>query len=143
MYDNITDSRWLGRHNRQITLFTQRESMKSNWLDRALKVAGGLSFVSLVGYFLALHDIWHDYASPEVWARAGQALPNWYSTVNRTSLEWGMLQLGFCFMLLFHVLLFIKLVRNSSRSPKRQNAPNDRRLTTKGLKSNILPPSAQ
>jgi hypothetical protein len=90
--------------------------MKSNWLDRALKVAGGLSFVSLVGYFLALHDIRHDYASPEVWARAGQALPNWCSSVNQTPLEWGMLQLGFCFMLLFHVLLFIKLVRNSSRS---------------------------
>ena len=90
--------------------------MKSNWLDRAVKVAGGLSFVSLVGYFLALHDIWHDYASPEVWARAGQALPNWYSAVNRTPGEWGMIQLGFCFMLLFHVLLFIKLVRNSPRS---------------------------
>ncbi len=90
--------------------------MRRNWLDRAVKVAGGLSFLSLVGYFLALHDIRHDYASPEVWERAGQVLPNWYSAVNQTPAEWGMLQLGFCFMLLFHVLLFVKLVRNSSRS---------------------------
>jgi hypothetical protein len=117
MWDNSADFRWLGLDNRQITFIqTKRGSMKGNGLDRALKLTGGLSFVSVVGYFLALHDIWHDYASPEVWTRAGQALPNWYSTVNRTPLEWGMLQLGFCFMLLFHVLLFIRLVRNSSRS---------------------------
>ena len=89
--------------------------MKSSWLDRAVTVAGGLSFMSLVGYSLALHDIWHEYASPEVWARAGQSLPNWYSPVNRTPGEWGMLQLGFCIMLLFHALLSIKLVRDSSR----------------------------
>ncbi len=95
---------------------TKGGSMKRNRLDRAVIVAGGLSLMSLVVYLLALHDIWHDYASPEVWARAGQTLPNWYSRVNRAPGEWGMLQLGFCFILLFHVLLLIKVVLDSSRN---------------------------
>jgi hypothetical protein len=89
--------------------------MKRSWLDRAVPILGVLSFLSLIGFFLALHDIWHDYASPEVWARAGQTLPHWYSPVNRTPGEWGMLQLGFCSILLFHALVLIKLVRDSSR----------------------------
>ena len=90
--------------------------MKRPWLDRVVLIVGCISFLSLIGFFLALHDIWHDYASPELWARAGQTLPNWYSSVHRTQAEWGMVRLAFCFILLFHVLLFIKLVRDSSRS---------------------------
>jgi hypothetical protein len=86
-------------------------------LNRAILVLGFLSFISLIGYFLALHDIWHDYAGPEVWARAGQGLPEWYSPVNRTPAEWGVVQFGFCFMLLFHVLLFVKLVLRDGISP--------------------------
>jgi hypothetical protein len=85
------------------------ESMKrKHFLDGAILVFGFLSFMSLVGYFLAGHDIWHDYASPEVWARAGQALPDWYSPVNRCPLEWAILQVGFLLMLTFHVLLFVR-----------------------------------
>jgi hypothetical protein len=84
-------------------------------LDAAVIVFGFLSFISLVGYFLALHDIWHDFASPEVWARAGQALPEWYSSVNRCPLEWGMLQAGFCLMLIFHILLFGRRLVGSGR----------------------------
>jgi hypothetical protein len=88
--------------------------MTGSWLDKAVRIFGLLSFLSLIGFFLALHDIWHDYASPEVWARAGQTLPNWYSPVNRTPMEWGILQLGFFLILLFHALVLIKLVRDSS-----------------------------
>jgi hypothetical protein len=48
--------------------------------DRALAeghvaVVGPLSFLSLIGFILALHDIWWDYASLAVWAPAGQPLP--------------------------------------------------------------------
>jgi len=84
-------------------------------LNRAIEIFGVLSFLSLVGYYLAGHDIWHDYASPEVWARAGQALPGWYSPVNRCPLEWGMLQVGLLLMLTFHVLLFVRLLMGAGK----------------------------
>lgn len=77
-------------------------------LNSAITLFGFLSCMSLVGYFLAGHDIWHDYASPEVWARAGEALPSWYSPVNRCPLEWRVLQIGFLLMLVFHALLFVR-----------------------------------
>jgi len=54
------------------------------WIDTAVAVVGPLSFLSLIGFFLALHDIWWDYASPAVWAHAGRPLPDWYSPYNRT-----------------------------------------------------------
>ncbi len=78
------------------------------WMDAALLALGFLSFMSLVAYFLALHDIWHEYASPEVWARSGQTLPDWYSPVNRCPSEWEILQVGFLIMLAFHLLLFVR-----------------------------------
>ena len=46
-------------------------------LNAALALLGVLSFLSLIAFYLALSDIGHDYASPQVWARAGQALPDW------------------------------------------------------------------
>jgi hypothetical protein len=79
-----------------------------DWLDAAVLISGFLSFMSLIAFFLAGHDIWHDYASPEVWARAGQNLPDWYSPVNRCPLEWGFMQAGFLLILAFHVLLFVR-----------------------------------
>ncbi len=84
-------------------------------VNRTIEVFGVLSFLSLVGYYLAGHDIWHDYASPDVWTRAGQALPSWYSPVNRCPLEWGVLQVGFLLMLTFHVLLFVRLLMESGQ----------------------------
>jgi len=89
---------------------------RKEFIGSATALFGILSFASLVGYFLALHDIWHDYASPEVWARAGQTLPDWYSPVNRCPLEWLMLQVGFLLMLAFHILLFVKMVTNRKES---------------------------
>ncbi len=87
--------------------------MRKKTLDSLVVVFGMLSLVSLVLYFLALHDIWHDYASPEVWLRAGQAIPYWYSPVNRCPLEWAMLSLGFLPIAVFHVLFFTRLVRSA------------------------------
>lgn len=80
------------------------------WLDSAIAVFGVLSFLSLVGMFLAGHDIWWDYASPAVWAHAGQLLPDWYSPVNRTPVEWGTMQVGYLVIVVFHVLLFVRLL---------------------------------
>jgi hypothetical protein len=80
------------------------------WIDTAVGVLGILSFLSLVGFFLALHDIWWDYASPAVWAHAGQSLPPWYSPVNGTPDEWRMMQVGFLVIAAFHLLLFARYV---------------------------------
>ncbi len=81
---------------------------RRRWIDTAVAILGTLSFLSLVGCFLALHDIWWDYASPAVWAHAGQPLPDWYSPVNRTPGEWGMMQTGFVVLVSFHVLLLAR-----------------------------------
>ncbi len=78
------------------------------WVEAAVAIVGPFSFLSLIGIFLAGHDIYHDYASPEVWARAGQALPGWYAPFNRTPLEWNMMQVGFLVVVAFHVLLFAR-----------------------------------
>ncbi len=89
------------------------------WIDSAIVLFGVLSFISLIAFYLALSDIGHDYASPEVWARAGQALPDWYSPVNRCPLEWRILQVGFLLMLTFHVLLFVRrLSGEKKKTPK-------------------------
>ncbi len=85
-------------------------------LDQAIAVFGFLSFASLIMYFLALHDSWWDYASPALWARAGQNLPYWYDPGNRCPGEWGALQVGFLFLLAFHILLFIRLMLKMKRS---------------------------
>jgi hypothetical protein len=86
------------------------------YLNSAVFVLGILSFVSLIGFYLALHDIWHDYASPEVWARAGQVLPQWYSPGNRCPGEWGMMQVGFVLILSFHILLFVRMIKTARSS---------------------------
>jgi len=81
---------------------------RRKWLDSAIVVFGVLSFLSLGAFFLALTDVWHDYASPDVFARAGQSLPDWYSRFNRCLPEWRLLQVGFVLMLVFHILLFVR-----------------------------------
>jgi hypothetical protein len=88
-------------------------------LNTAVVVLGILSFVSLAGYFLALHDIWHDYASPEVWTRAGQVLPDWYSPVNRCPGEWAMCTVGFLLMLAFHAALFARRLLRTSEATRK------------------------
>ncbi len=88
-------------------------------LDAAVAILGTLSFLSLIGFFLALHDIWWDYASPAVWAHAGEPLPPWFSPENQTPGEWAMMQVGFVLVLAFHVLLFVRyLVRRFTAAPR-------------------------
>lgn len=87
------------------------------YLNSAIFIFGILSFVSLIGFYLALHDIWHDYASPEVWARAGQVPPDWYSSVNGCPVEWGMMQVGLVIILSFHILLFVRMIKTARSRP--------------------------
>jgi hypothetical protein len=78
----------------------------------ALVILGLLSLVSLVFMFLALSDIQKDFASPQVFLRAGQPLPAWYvQNVNTCPLEWRVLQIGWATTLLFNLGFFINLMR--------------------------------
>lgn len=83
---------------------------RSTWLDAAVVVGGVCSPVGLLGIFLATHDIFHDYASPTLWARVGERLPEWYSPLSATPLEWGFVQVGLVMVLGFHAALFARLV---------------------------------
>jgi hypothetical protein len=89
---------------------------RKRWLDSAVLVFGVLSLLSLAAFFLALTDISHDYASPDVFARAGQPLPDWYSPVNRCPLEWRILQIGFVLMLAFHGLWIAKRLSDAKKN---------------------------
>lgn len=88
---------------------------RKKWLDRAVLIFGILSFLSLAAFFLALTDISHDYAGPDVFARAGQPLPAWYSTYNRCVLEWRIIQVGFVLMLAFHGLWIAKRLSDAKK----------------------------
>jgi hypothetical protein len=90
---------------------TESEMTRTKWicmLSEAAPIFGALSSLGLVGIFLACQDIWHDFASPEVWARAGHPIPAWYSPVNRCILEWRVMRAGFILILLFHLLLILR-----------------------------------
>jgi hypothetical protein len=102
-------------------------------LDHAVVIAGVLSSLGLLGFFAALHDIYHDFASPELWARAGLALPSWYSPVNRTPLEWGMVQAGFLVVGSFHVLLFIRYAARTAARRTEARAPGSKSTLTRWL----------
>ncbi len=81
------------------------------FINAAVAIFGILSFLSLVASFAALSDIGRDYASPEVWARAGEDLPAWYSPdVNPCPGEWKAVQISFLILIMFHFLLFTRWI---------------------------------
>jgi hypothetical protein len=79
---------------------------------------GVLSFLCLIGNFLALQDIFHDYVSQKVINGQGLVLtlPAWTSCPG----EWKVVGIGYWFILAFHVMLFFlfaskrKLTKGSS-----------------------------
>ena len=91
-------------------------------MGKATAALGILSLLTLVGYYLALHDILRDYASPKVLQeQAGVAagtLPDWTAC----SLEWRVVSIGFWFMLLFHIAFLLSVGwRAKSRSNGTRN----------------------
>ncbi len=92
-------------------------------LSRVTVVLGILSFCCLVLYFLALHDIFHDYASPQVLADHGvttaQPLPGWTTCPG----EWKIVGIGFWVMVLFHVLFLVSLARKGGVPSPGQGDP--------------------
>ena len=55
-------------------------------------ILGGISFVCLILYFLALTDVWHESGSPDFWHGEGLC-----------SVEWRLLAVCYWPMFLFHV----------------------------------------
>jgi hypothetical protein len=97
--------------------------MRQTRIIAAVTVGLGIvSLVCLVGCFMALQDIYHDYASPEVLRNhpgiAAESLPRWTTC----DLEWGVIRLGFLPMLLFHVAFLVSRLRRrgdtSDRAPR-------------------------
>lgn len=80
---------------------------KRKLVTAATAVLGALSFLCLVGNYLALHDIFHDYASPEVLQAqakiAAETFPDWTACL----LEWRIVGIGFWLMLAFHIMFLI------------------------------------
>ena len=78
-------------------------------MAKATAVLGMVSLLSLVGYYLALHDILRDYASTKVLQEqaglAAGALPDWTAC----SLEWRVIGVGFWPMLLFHIAFLLNI----------------------------------
>jgi len=72
-------------------------------------VAGAVSFVCLILYFLALTDIWHESGSPDFWRGEGLC-----------SFEWRFLSACYLPMFLFHLVFFVAaalVIRNREDSP--------------------------
>jgi hypothetical protein len=68
-----------------------------------------VSLVCLIGCYLALHDIYRDYASPKVLLEhvglTQAPLPEW----TECPLEWRVIRVGFWPMLAFHILFVVSL----------------------------------
>jgi hypothetical protein len=77
-------------------------------LSRITLGLGVLSFLCLVGYYLALHDIFFDYVSPKVLYDHGltPGLPAWTLCPG----EWQVVSIGLWTMVAFHVMLLVTLI---------------------------------
>lgn len=85
--------------------------MKKKRMLRSITVILGIvSFLCLGGYWLALHDIRHDYASHETWTSEGMKIPQWLPPWRSCPAEWAIASIGFWPMLAFHVFFFLSAV---------------------------------
>jgi hypothetical protein len=78
----------------------------SGWL---LFVTGILSLLCLVGFWATLHDISHDYVSPEVLAAHTDLSPGTLPAWTECPLEWKWSGLFFFPVLLFQILAVWKM----------------------------------
>ncbi len=74
-------------------------------------VLGIVSTLALVASYLAQHDIFHDYVSPEVLSEEGVALDS-FPTWTHCRLEWRMVGVCFWLMVAFHLVFLVSLLIN-------------------------------
>jgi hypothetical protein len=85
--------------------------MRKKTLVKITALAGALSALCLVAYYLALHDIFHDYVSAKVIQEnvsGSLSLPAW----SACSLEWKIVGICFWPMVGFHAILLVGLIRS-------------------------------
>ncbi|MCC6485900.1 MAG: hypothetical protein IT364_00235 [Candidatus Hydrogenedentes bacterium] len=87
--------------------------MNGTVLKRMTLCLGMISLLCLAAFFLALDDIYDDYASPalleEYLIGPGTNLPEWTAC----PLEWRIVRLGFWPMAAFHVVAMLGLLRGN------------------------------
>ncbi len=96
--------------------------MRSKTLVTITAVAGILSALCLIAFYLALHDIFYDYASAKVIKEnisAAVNLPDWTAC----SLEWK--TVGICFwpLVVFHAIFLIGLIANRNKKEQKITDP--------------------
>ena len=86
--------------------------MRAKKIMAAVTAASGvLSLLSLVGLYLALHDIAQDYASPAIIREHARIAPGTLPEWTACALEWRVVAIGFCLILLFHVFFLVGFIR--------------------------------
>ncbi len=96
--------------------------MRNKTLVTITTVAGILSALCLIAYYLALHDIFHDYASARVIQEnvsGSPPLPAWTAC----SLEWRIVGICFWPMVAFHAIFFGGLITSRNRREERTAEP--------------------
>lgn len=78
-------------------------------LTAATVLMGIVSFLCLLGYFLALHDIYQDYASPRVLYEQADISPKTLADWIACPLEWNMIRSGYWPMLVFHFMALLTI----------------------------------
>lgn len=84
---------------------TKRQKLTS----KTTVVLGVLSLVCLVGYYLALHDISHDHASPKMLHEQAKLMSGQVPEWTACPLEWRIISIGFWPMLVFHMVFLASL----------------------------------
>ncbi len=88
--------------------------MRNKTLVTITALAGGLSALCLIAYYLALHDIFLDYASAKVIQENVSdpvSLPAWTAC----SLEWRVVGICIWPMVAFHAIFLVGLITGRSR----------------------------
>jgi hypothetical protein len=96
--------------------------MKHKTLVQITATAGVVSTLCLLAYFLALHDIFRDYASASV-IRENISNPPPLPAWTACALEWKIVGICFWPMLVFHVVFLIGLLTGRNRSEKQGAEP--------------------
>jgi hypothetical protein len=92
----------------------ERES--NEYMRRATTIIGVVSFICLLDYLLALHDIYVDYASRDTWLSENRPVPEWLPTWTACPLEWWSVRLGYIPMVAFHILFFVGIWKAPRRA---------------------------
>lgn len=82
----------------------------TNRITTLTVIPGVISLICLLGYSLALHDIYYDYASPKVLQEQAHITPETLPEWTACPLEWRIVSIGFWLILVFHIVFFAHVI---------------------------------